>query len=80
VLSAALAQGIEEVWSEAEGADLGLPELRWIAQGLSANNREADSLWIRAKIDERFVFLPSPRDGLATITSFFPRCEILGYC
>ena len=53
VLRAALAQGIREVWSEADGAKLGLPELRWIAQGLSANNREADSLWVRAKIDER---------------------------
>ena len=53
MLRAALAQGIREVWSEADGAKLGLPELRWIAQGLSANNREADSLWVRAKIDER---------------------------
>jgi CubicO group peptidase (beta-lactamase class C family) len=53
MLRAALAQGIRESWSEADGADLGQPELQWIAQGLSANGREADSLWVRAKIDER---------------------------
>jgi CubicO group peptidase (beta-lactamase class C family) len=52
VLRAALAKGIKEAWSDRGGADLTQPELIWIAQGLLANNLEADSAWLRAKILE----------------------------
>jgi len=52
MLRAALAKGIEGAWSERGGADLTRPEMNWIAQGLLANNLEADSAWLRAKIHE----------------------------
>jgi CubicO group peptidase (beta-lactamase class C family) len=51
-LRAALASGIEAVWTEIESAALNRDDLRWIAQGLNVRGHEKDSLWLRARIEE----------------------------
>ena len=53
MLRAARTHGIIAVWHEIEHANFESPELQWLAQGLSADGREADSLWLRARIDEQ---------------------------
>ncbi len=52
MLRAALTNGIRQAWSVDAGAALTPSEIRWIAQGLLANGRDADSRWLRAKADE----------------------------
>jgi hypothetical protein len=52
MLRAALANGIEAVWTEIERAALDREEIRWIAQGLNARGREHESLWLRGKLSE----------------------------
>jgi hypothetical protein len=47
MLRAVRTYGIKEVWQEVEQADLSVPGLLWIAQGLSANGRDDDNLWLR---------------------------------
>jgi CubicO group peptidase (beta-lactamase class C family) len=53
LLSAARAQGIETVWPEIDKEPFDTDDLRWIARGLDAAGREADHLWLKARIDER---------------------------
>ena len=53
LLRAARVRGIEEVWQAVTNANLEPAALRWIAQGLGATGREADSVWLRARIEER---------------------------
>ena len=45
--------GVEAVWLEIQSAVAKEEELLWIAQGLTAADREEDSLWLRAKIKEQ---------------------------
>jgi CubicO group peptidase (beta-lactamase class C family) len=56
LLRAARSQGIEAVWQEMEKQPLDADDLRWIARGLGASGREADRLWLRARIEERSGF------------------------
>lgn len=52
LLREALANGVEAVWSEITAAALDPGELRWIAQGLRAADREDDSAWLLARVEE----------------------------
>jgi CubicO group peptidase (beta-lactamase class C family) len=53
LLRAARSHGIETVWQEMEKQPFDTGDLRWIAQGLGAAGREADRLWLLARIQER---------------------------
>ena len=53
MLLAARTHGIKEVWPEVERAGLSSADLLWIARGLGADGRDDDSLWLRARIDDR---------------------------
>ncbi len=53
LLRAARAHGVVAVWPEMSSTNLDAAELLWIAQGLNAAGRDADSLWLRARIAER---------------------------
>jgi hypothetical protein len=46
-----------------EDAKLDADELRWIARGLGAANREADRLWLLARIEQRSSAGRSQQDG-----------------
>jgi CubicO group peptidase (beta-lactamase class C family) len=53
LLRAARSHGIEAVWQEMEKQLFDTDDLRWIAQGLGAAGREADRLWLLARIQQR---------------------------
>jgi CubicO group peptidase (beta-lactamase class C family) len=53
LLRAARSRGIEAVWPEIEKEMFDTNDLRWIARGLDAAGREADRLWLHARIEER---------------------------
>ncbi len=53
LLREARTRGIEAVWPQAASANLKADDLRWIAQGLSAADRESDSAWLVARIEQR---------------------------
>jgi hypothetical protein len=53
LLHAAHVHGVKSVWQEMENANLGADDLLWIARGLTANGRDEDSTWLRARIEER---------------------------
>jgi CubicO group peptidase (beta-lactamase class C family) len=53
LLRAARTHGVEAIWQEMEDAKLDADELRWIARCLGAAGREADRLWLLARIEER---------------------------
>jgi hypothetical protein len=63
LLRAARMLGIEVVWQEIEDAKLDADDLRWIAQGLGAASREADRLWLLARIEERSPADHRKQDG-----------------
>jgi CubicO group peptidase (beta-lactamase class C family) len=63
LLRAARSHGIEAVWQEMENAALDTDDLRWIARGLGAAGREADRLWLLARIEERSSARRSKQDG-----------------
>ena len=52
-LRAALTRGVETAWPEIEGHALKREQLVWIAQGLNVRGRVSDSLWLRARLDEK---------------------------
>jgi CubicO group peptidase (beta-lactamase class C family) len=53
LLHTARAHGVKSVWQEIENASLGADDLLWIARGLTASDRDEDSTWLRAQIEER---------------------------
>jgi hypothetical protein len=53
LLRAARLHGIEAVWHEMENEPFATNDLQWIARGLGAAGREADRLWLLARIEER---------------------------
>jgi hypothetical protein len=53
LLQAARVHGVTSVWQEVENASLGVDDLLWIAQGLTASGRDQDSTWLRARVEER---------------------------
>jgi len=63
LLREARTHGIEAVWQKTESADVDADDLRWIAQGLSAADREGDCLWLLARIEERSSAGRSKQDG-----------------
>jgi CubicO group peptidase (beta-lactamase class C family) len=63
LLRAARSHGIAMVWQEMEKQAFGTDDLRWIAQGLGAAGREADRLWLLARIEERSAAGRSKQDG-----------------
>jgi CubicO group peptidase (beta-lactamase class C family) len=63
LLRAARLHGIEAVWQEMENEAFDTDDLRWIAQGLGAAGREADRLWLLARIEERSSAGRSKQDG-----------------
>jgi hypothetical protein len=52
LLRAARLHGIEAVWHEMENEPFATNDLQWIARGLGAAGREADRLWLLARIEE----------------------------
>jgi hypothetical protein len=63
LLRAARIHGVEATWQEMEDAKLDADELRWIARGLGAASREADRLWLLARIEQRSSAGRSQQDG-----------------
>jgi CubicO group peptidase (beta-lactamase class C family) len=63
LLRAARSHSIEAVWHETEKEAFGPGDLRWIAQGLGAAGREADRLWLLARIEQRSSAAHSKQDG-----------------
>jgi hypothetical protein len=63
LLRAARAQGIAAVWPEIEKQPFDADDLRWIARGLDAAGRDADHLWLLARINERASAARGKEDG-----------------
>jgi CubicO group peptidase (beta-lactamase class C family) len=63
LLRAARAQGIAAVWPEIEKQPFDADDLRWIARGLDAAGRDADHLWLLARINERGSAARGEEDG-----------------
>jgi CubicO group peptidase (beta-lactamase class C family) len=54
LLHAARVQGVKSAWQEIENASLGADDILWIARGLTASGHYEDSIWLRARIEERW--------------------------
>jgi hypothetical protein len=63
LLRATRIHGVEAIWQEMEDAKLDADELRWIARSLGAASREADRLWLLARIEQRSSAGRSQQDG-----------------
>jgi len=63
LLRAARSHGVEAVWQEMEKEPFDTNDLRWIARGLGAAAREADRLWLLARIEERSAAGRGKQDG-----------------